>query len=140
LGIQPELLINEVTGETSDQFNRIYQGASLQQVTLSYVTLPILLTYKVNDAFSILAGPQYGYLVYQTSGLTGIPGATSPYGRKDTFTKNDFSILFGGQLNVRRMKLGARYVIGFIQLNNLDDNLDSWKNQGFQLYLSYRIK
>lgn len=137
LGIQPELLVNEVTGKTSDQFNTLFQGASFQNVSLNYITLPILLTYKATDAFTILVGPQYGYLFYQTTGLTNY---NPPSPQKSTFTKNDFSILFGGQLSLGRMKLGARYVVGFTQLNNLDDNLDSWKNQGYQLYLTYRIK
>ncbi len=134
-GLQPELLWNESSAKTADQFNNLYQGASFQDVTLSYVTLPILVTFRASDAFTILAGPQYGYLVYQTQGLV-----QSPPGPKDAFNKNDFSILFGGQLNLGKMRFGARYVIGLTQLNNLDDNLDSWKEQGFQLYLTYRIK
>jgi hypothetical protein len=131
-GLQPELLYNGYSEKTTDFFNNNFNGAT-SNVNLNYVTLPILVTFQATDAFTILVGPQYGYLVNQTSGLT-------PQSKKDAFTKNDFSILFGGQLKAGRMGLGLRYVIGFTQLNNLDDNIDSWKNQGFQFYLTYRIK
>jgi hypothetical protein len=134
LGLHPELLMNEISAKTADQFNNIFHGASFQDVTMNYVTLPILLTYRVSDVFTILAGPQYGYMVYQTPGLTEAPA------KKDAFTKNDFSILFGGHMTLGKIGVGLRYVVGITQLNNLDDNLDSWKNQGFQFYLTYRLK
>ena len=73
LGLHPELLMNEISSKTSDQFNNIFHGASFQDVTMNYVTLPVLLTYRVSDIFTILVGPQYGYLVYQTPGLTEAP-------------------------------------------------------------------
>ncbi len=133
-------MVNEITGETSDPFNLLFQGASNQQVMLTYVSLPILLTYKLNDAFTFLIGPQYGYMVYQTQNLIT---RGNPPKSVDVFEKNDLSLLFGGQLNLGRMRLGARYGINFVQLNNDypgSYDLDSWKNQGFQLYLTYRMK
>jgi hypothetical protein len=137
LGLQPELLYNESSAKTSDQFNQIYVGgASFQNATMNYISLPILVTFKVSDAFTALIGPQYGYMVYQTQGLVQDP----PQRTTQIFQKNDFSILFGGQLKLGKMGIGARYVIGFTQLNNLDDNIDSWKNHGLQLYLTYKLK
>ncbi len=103
---------------------------------MNYISLPVLVTFRAADIFTILVGPQYGYMVYQTQGLTQSP----PQHTTQVFQKNDFSILFGGQLNLGKMRFGARYVVGLTQLNNLDDNLDSWKRQGFQLYLTYRLK
>ncbi len=131
-GLQPELLYNGYSGKTTGFFNNNFNGAS-SNVNLNYVTLPILVTFQASDVFTILVGPQYGYLVNQTSGLT-FPS------KKDVFTKNDFSILFGGHMNLGKIGLGLRYVVGITQLNNLDDNIDSWKNQGFQFYLTYKLK
>lgn len=135
-GLQPALLFNEYSAKTADQFNNLYHGASFQNVNLSYVSLPILVTFKTSDLFTILAGPQYGYLVYQTQDLIRDPAEP-----RNVFAKNDLSIVFGGQLNLGRIRFGGRYVIGVTELNNLPDKqVDSWKTQGFQFYLTFRVK
>ena len=47
-------------------------------------------------------------------------------------------MLAGLQLNLGWFKLGGRYVYG---LNNLDNvgNVDTWKSQGYQVYVGVRI-
>ena len=60
-GIQPELVINQTMATTQDNFNTIYQGISPQKVSLNYITVPVLLTFRPVKEFSIQAGPQYGY-------------------------------------------------------------------------------
>jgi hypothetical protein len=137
-GLQPELDINETVARTSPDFNQLYPGigVSYQNLTLNYISLPILVTFRATDALTILLGPQYGYMYYQTPGVS-----QQPYGPKDAFTKNDFSVLFGGQLDLsRKIKLGLRYAVQYTQLNHIDDNVDSWKTHGFQAYLTYRLK
>lgn len=134
-GLQPELLVNETVARTSDQFNAILHGVSFQNITLNYVSLPILVTFHATDNLTILLGPQYGYMFYQTPGLTQYPAP------KEAFNKNDFSVIFGGQLDLsRKLRFGARYVAQYTQLNHIDDNVDSWKTRGFQIYMAYRLK
>ena len=134
-GLQVELLANQATAKTSADFNQIYpgQGISYQNVSLNYITLPVMVNFRPVKEFSILAGAQYGYMVYQTKNLV--------QGGKDVFNKNDVSIVFGGQFNLNKFKLGARYIAGLNDLHssNLDSGVDPWKNNGFQLYLGYRI-
>ncbi|HEY6900612.1 MAG TPA: porin family protein, partial [Puia sp.] len=132
--IQPELLFNQTIAKTSDNFNSIYHGVSFQQVSLNYIALPVLVVFKPVPELSILVGPQYGYLLAQTTGLLQDPADRG----RDAFNKNDLSIVFGGQLNLGKVKFGARYSAG---LNNICfRTTDSWRQYGFQVYLGYQIK
>ena len=138
-GIQAELGVNETVARTSPEYNQIYPGVgvSYNNITLNWVSLPILVTFKATDNLTVLAGPQYGYMYYQTPGVYQRPNQPS----QDAFNKNDFSVLLGGQLDIsRKFKLGIRYAIQYTQLNHIDDNIDSWKTHGFQAYLMYRLK
>lgn len=135
-GLQTGLLLNETQAKTTTQFNALYQGASFAGITLDYISLPILATYRISQPFTILAGVQYGYMIFQTEGLV-----QSPPQPQEAFQKNDLSILFGGELHVsKKLKFGARYVIMLTEMNNLDSNLESWKNQGLQIYIGWRLK
>lgn len=132
-GIQPELLFDQAMANTSQDFNGIYRGVSYQKVMLNYISVPVFLAYKPVPELSILLGPQYGYLVSQTSGLTNDPSLPS-----EAFKKSDISIVFGGQLNLGKFKIGARYVIGLNDINNLPPT-DTWKKKGFQFHLGYQL-
>ncbi|MHA4807748.1 porin family protein [Flavitalea flava] len=133
-GIQPELLFNQTMANTSSDFNAIYPGTISTKISLNYISLPILLAFKPVPELSILVGPQYGYLVSQTTGLA----QSNPAYPKDAFKKNDISIVFGGQLNLGKFKIGARYVIGLNDINNYPSS-DTWKNKGFQFHLGYQL-
>jgi hypothetical protein len=130
-GIQPELEWNLIQSNTGDQFSQIYPGGISSPISLSYISVPVFLTFKPVPELSILAGPQYGFLVSQTTGLF-------PQGKSNSFSKSDFSIAFGGQLNLGKVKIGLRYVVGLLNINGIN-NSDTWKNQGLQAYLGYRI-
>ena len=131
-GIQPELIYNETVATTSSDFNQILGGVSFQKVEVGYVSLPVLLAYRPVPELTILLGPQFSYRVSETSGL--IPGSN-----QDAFTKYDMGLLFGGQLNLGRVKIGARYIGGFTNLDNLGGNGDTWKTHGFQTYVGFRL-
>lgn len=129
-GIQPELLWNQTNFRTASNFNSVVpQGYNDVKGSLNYLSIPILLSYRPIKLISIQAGPQFGILLGQTNIVNNA---------KDAFKKGDFSLLGGAQLNLGGFKLGARYFIG---LNNLNDvqNDDKWKNQGFQVYVGFRI-
>ncbi|PWT70324.1 MAG: hypothetical protein C5B59_20825 [Bacteroidetes bacterium] len=129
-GIQPELLWNQSKTTTSNDFNQIYYGIYSQDITLNYLSIPILLTYRPVPMLSLQLGPQFGYLISEPSALgSNITNA---------FKNGDFSILGGAQLNLGAFRAGARYFIGLNNINNID-NKDTWKNQGFQLYIGIRI-
>lgn len=130
LGIQPEVLWNEARTQTASNFNVVYQGASFENITLNYLSVPLLLNITPSKILTFQVGPQFGILVNQNDNLFD--------NGKNAFKKGDFSMLGGAQLNLAWLKIGARYFIGLSNINDLPQQ-DKWNNQGFQLYVGIRI-
>ncbi len=135
--LQPEFLFNQVQGKTSDGFAQIYQGVSGQLVTIDYLAVPVLLAYKPIPGLSILLGPQYGFAVAQTQGLLG-PIGTAGGSSEPVFYHSDFSLIFGGQLNMGKFNVGLRYSEGLVNVNRINST-DTWRVYGLQAYLSYQF-
>jgi len=130
--LQPELSWSETISQTGDQFNQIYGGIQ-SKLYSNYVSLPVMVAFKPVPELSILLGPQVGYLVTQTTGV--LP---SNLRDKDVFSKVDVGIVFGGQLNLGRVKVGARYYVGLNDVNGINST-DDWRVHGFQFYLGYHL-
>jgi len=61
IGIQPELLFNQSSTKTASDFNQVYdQGINSRNVSLNYLSVPVLLALKPSPILSILIGPQFG--------------------------------------------------------------------------------
>ena len=129
-GIQPEVLWNQSKTTTSTSFNQVYQGVAGQDITLNYLSIPILITYRPSPLLSLQLGPQFGILLNQDDNLFE--------NGKNAFKSGDFSILGGAQLNLGAFRAGARYFVGLNNINDLSSE-QKWKNQGFQLYVGIRI-
>ena len=126
-GLQPEVLYNQNTLRVDSSYTNavnIFQNG-LTDVKLNYISIPILLNYKLIGKFITLqAGPQFGILIDQNRSLLQNGG--------DAFKKGDFSLLGGVQVKLGPLRVNGRYVVG---LNNISDISDGskWKSQGFQL-------
>jgi len=130
-GLQPEVMWNQTNYRTGDHFSSIYpQGFNDVKGKLNYLSIPLLLSFRPAPFLSILVGPQFGVLIDHDENLV--------QNGKDAFKKGDFSMVGGAQLNIASFKLGARYVIGLTDINDLSDN-EKWKNTGFQVYAGFRI-
>jgi hypothetical protein len=130
-GIQPEILWNEYTTRTATDADQIYTGLGTDKnISLNYLTAPILLSYTPAKLLTLQAGPQFGILINQSESF--------PTNTKEAFKKGDVSFVAGAQLNLAWVKLGARY---YKQINNTDNlgNVDTWTYQGFQAYVGIRI-
>jgi hypothetical protein len=131
--LQPEIDWNQTIAKTSDEFNNIYGGASFQQVNLNYAAIPIFLSFKPAPWLSVLVGPQYSFLVTQTTDLLQ---NASDRGVK-AFKKSDFAIVWGGQLNFNKVIFGLRYSANF---NNISfRSTDLQRQYGFQAYIGYQL-
>ena len=126
LAIQPEVLFNEISADTSSQFSKIYTSfpSNVKNVKLKYLSIPILLDYKVSNFFALQAGPQFGILMNHDNSLV--------QDGKSAFKKGDFSMLAGVQLKIASLRIYGRYAIGLNNINDID-NKDKWKSQSFQL-------
>jgi hypothetical protein len=51
---------------------------------------------------------------------------------KEAFKSGDFSLLGGAQINISKLRLTGRYVVGLNNISEISDQ-NKWKNQGFQL-------
>ena len=126
LGIQPEVLFNQYKTRTADNLSGAVQPAldGNTDIKLNYLTIPVLLTYRLAGPLTLQAGPQFGVLLDQSKNLV--------QNGQDAFKKGDFSMLGGVQLNLLKLKLTGRYFVG---LNNINDltNQEKWNNQGWQL-------
>lgn len=128
--IQPEVLFNQYNSKTDTTFNSVFQGQNLKNVTLNYLSVPLLLNYSPTKFFTFQAGPQFGILLNKDNDLLE--------NGKNAFNNGDFSMLGGIQLNIANFKIGGRYFVGLNEINEID-NSDKWKNQGFQLSVGLRI-
>lgn len=128
LAIQPEVLFNQLQTRTGTEFRNIYQNAvsSNSVVKLNYLSIPLLLNYKLANFLSLQAGPQFGILLDRNKNLLE--------NGREAFDRGDFSMLGGAQLSLGKIKLSGRYVVGLNNINDID-NQDQWKNQGFQVAL-----
>lgn len=131
-GLQPEVVWNQSATRTSERFSDIYDGgvSELRDVTLNYLSVPLLLSYRPSKFFTFQAGPQFGILLNNDNTLLE--------NGRDAFRSGDFSLLGGVQLNFAGIKVGGRYMVGLNNINDID-NQDEWKNQGFQLYVGFRL-
>ncbi|HWK06145.1 MAG TPA: porin family protein [Puia sp.] len=130
-GLQPEVLFSQTNYRTGSNFTDVYPtGTNDLKGKLNYLSIPVLLSFRPIPFLSILVGPQYGIL------LNGDQHVVTQ--AKDAFKKGDFSLVGGAQLNVASFKVGARYVVGLTDINDID-NQQKWKNQGFQVYAGFRI-
>ena len=128
LGIQPEVLWSQYQTRVDSSFSNVYQNSlkisNYKDVKLNYLTIPLLLNYKLGSFMSLQAGPQFGILLDQSKNLVE--------NGKAAFKNGDFAMVGGVQLHIAKIRLQGRYFAG---LNNISDISDQnkWKNQGFQL-------
>jgi hypothetical protein len=131
IGIQPEVMFSQTNYRTGTDFSNVYPGGVDDlKGKLNYLSIPVLLSIRPVPFLSILVGPQYGIL------LNGDQHVTTQ--AKNAFKSGDFSLVGGAQLNIASFKVGARYVIGLTDVNDISDD-QKWKNQGFQVYAGFRI-
>jgi hypothetical protein len=135
VSIQPEVLFNQYQTRVDTAFSNIYENAldfnSYRDVKLNYLSIPIVLNYKLANILSLQLGPQFGVLIDQDKNLLD--------NGKDAFSKGDFSVLGGAQVNIRSLRFTGRYVIGLTDIKDVENinNKEKWKNQGFQLSVGY---
>ena len=130
-GIQPEVMWNQTNFRTGDEFDDLYSnGVNNFKGKLNYLSIPLLLSFKPSKILTFQAGPQFGILLNKEEDLFT--------NGREAFKSGDFSMLGGVQLNIGGAKVGGRYVVGLANINDIDDK-EKWKNQGFQLYVGFRI-
>lgn len=127
LGLQPEVLFNQYSTRLDSNYKELYENVfnSGQSVKLNYISIPLLLNYKlIGNFLTLQAGPQFGILIDNSKTLLQNGG--------DAFKKGDFSLVGGVQVKLAALRVQGRYNVGLNNISDID-NQDRWKNQGFQV-------
>jgi hypothetical protein len=133
LTLQPELLINQYKNSLDSSYNNLLNNAlrGLTSVKMEYLSIPVLLNYKLGGGFiSLQAGPQFGILFDRSNSF----GQNA----QNAFKQGDFSMLGGVQLKAGIFRVNGRYFVGLNDINDLTND-SRWKNQGFQLSVGMTI-
>jgi hypothetical protein len=134
LSIQPEVLLNQYATKVDSSFSSIYQNAAHDvtngKVKLNYLSIPIMLNYKLGNVLSLQAGPQFGVLMNKNNNLLE--------NGKEAFRNGDFALAGGAQISISKLRVTGRYVVGLNNINDID-NQDQWKSQAFQVTLGFAL-
>jgi hypothetical protein len=132
--IQPEVLFNQYSTTIDSNYNHVYENVFSSgqiQARLNYLSIPILLNYKLLGNFLVLqAGPQFSILMDQDKTLLQNGGKA--------FSDGDFSMLGGVQLKLSAIRITGRYMVGLKDINDIG-NKDRWTSQGFQVSLGLAL-
>jgi hypothetical protein len=138
-GFQPELLFSQrgffATGIMLDQPYDLTR-------TSSFIDVPLLFAFKPSGFITLLAGPQYSYLIKQKdefkNGTTTIEQENEF--KNDNIRKNILCFTGGADVNLGHIVLGAR--AGFDILKNNGDGSSTtprYKNVWYQATVGYRF-
>jgi len=138
-GIQPEVLISQKGFQAN---GRILGSEYNFTRTTTYLDVPILFAFKPSEFISLLAGPQYSYLLKQrdvfANAITTI--AQEQEFQNDNVRKNIFGLVAGADLNLKHITIGARAAWD-VQANNGDGTSTTprYKNVWYQATVGYRF-
>ena len=133
LSIQPEVLFNQYATTLDSNFKSVYENvinSNQSRVKLNYLSIPILVNYKLIGPIYLQAGPAFSILMDQSRTFLQNGG--------DAFKKGDFAMIGGAQVRLAKLYLNGRYVIGLANINDID-NKDKWKSQVLQLSLGLSL-
>jgi hypothetical protein len=139
LGLQPELLFSQRGFHAT---GTILGGNYSMTRTLSYLDVPLLFAFKPSEFVSLVAGPQYSYLVNQKDVFDN--GVTSIEEEKefenDNIRKNMLCFTGGLDFTMKHLVIGTR--AGWdLQKNNGDGSSSTprYKNVWYQGTIGYRF-
>ncbi|RXK83568.1 porin family protein [Filimonas effusa] len=126
--VNPELYFSHRSTERADNFMTYYVNegvaSSDKDIKLSYISVPVLLSYKLSSVISFQAGPQFNWLVFEDDNLLK--------NGRDAFTKTDLGVAAGVTLTLEKFRIYGRYTQGFSDVNGIDGRHD-WKSRQLQL-------
>ncbi len=124
--IQPEVVFNQLSQDTSSSFNDIYKNilSNGTKTKLNYISIPVLLNVKLSKFVALQAGPQFA--IVKDKSRTIVENG------KTAFKEGDFSMLAGVQFKLGSFRIYGRYALGLNNLNDID-NRDKWRTQSVQV-------
>ncbi len=139
VGIQPEILFSQKGFKGSGTL--LGSTYSFKRTT-SYIDIPILLALKPFNFLTVLAGPQYSFLLKQKDEFDNsiISGQQEQVFQTDNLRKNTLGLLGGIDLNFQTLVVGLR--AGWDLQNNNGDGTTTtprYKNVWYQATIGFRL-
>lgn len=139
LGLQPEVMISQKGFQGSGTFLTFPYSYS---TTTTFLDVPLLLAFKPSPHITLLAGPQYSFLLSETNRFTSDNVTSEQYEEfeNDNIRKNILGIHVGADVNISHFVISPR--AGWDFQSNHGDGTSStprYKNQWLQLTLGYRF-
>lgn len=139
LGFQPEILFSQKGFKGTGSL----LGSNYEMTrTTSHLDIPLQLAFKPSEFLTIVAGPQYSYLINRKDVFTSssVSFTQEEEFDNDNFRKNIFGFVTGLDINLKHVIVGAR--LGWdIQDNHGDGNSSTprYKNAWFQGTIGYTL-
>lgn len=136
--IQPEVLYSQkgFKGEGT-----LLGSSYSYERTTDYLDVPVYFAFRPIEYLSIMAGPQFSYLLKEKNEFKGAINSTQEEAfNNDNIRKNTFALIGGVDVNIDKLVIGAR--AGFdLKENKGDGTSDTprYKNYWYQLTLGYKF-
>jgi hypothetical protein len=139
IGIQPEVIYSEKGVKASGAFLGSNYSATR---TTTFIDVPILLAIKPISFLTILAGPQYSFLIKQDNNFTSSLATVDQQKifDNDNIRKNVLGFTGGVDINLSNFVIGAR--AGWDVQNNNGDGTSTtprYKNAWYQATIGFRF-
>ncbi len=135
LGVQPEILFSQKGFKAT---GKSFLGSYEFTRTTNYIDIPLLVAIKPVPSLTILAGPQYSYLLKQKDDFSG--NISEQDFDNDNIRKNTLCFTGGLDFNFETIVLGAR--VGWDLYNNNGDGSSTtprYKNVWYQATIGFRF-
>lgn len=132
IGLQPEVNFVQTSADFStdaaDIYNDLFRDGSQKTAKLNYLEVPLLLNINIGPSkkVKLQIGPSYGGLIKET--------VDSLKSNGNLFNKAEWAGIGGVWLQLPFINFGARYKIGFTNLNAID-NRQTWRSQSIQAFI-----
>lgn len=139
LGVQPEVMFSQKGFNASGS---ILGNNYTFKRTLNYIDVPLLIAFKPSEMFSIVAGPQYSYLISSKDEFEDsfLNLEQEEEFENDNLRKNTLCFLGGFDVNLSSVVIGAR--VGWDLFQNNGDGSSTtprYKNVWYQATIGFRF-
>jgi hypothetical protein len=139
LGIQPEVLVSQKGFQGSGTLSGSPYSFSR---TTTYIDIPLQFQIKPLEVLTIVAGPQYSYLIHEKDIYTYGANSTAQEQEfnNDNIRKNILGFVAGADINIQHVVVSGRMGWDF-QANNGDGTSSTprYKNKWIQLTIGFKI-
>ncbi len=139
MGIQPELLVSQKGFQGGGtMFGTPYSYTK----TTTHLDIPLQFQIKPTEFFTVVAGPQYSYLIHQKNTFTSGSNTTAHEQEfnNDNVRKNVLGFVTGGDIIIKQVVISGRMGWDF-QTNHGDGSSSTprYKNKWIQFTVGFQI-